>query len=332
MNRPVLAVTMGDPAGIGPEICLKALNDPRVLGACTPVVIGNAQVLRTLAGRLRIPLNAQEFHPDDLDKTFVPTGPTIVDMHVIVLDDFTPGRVESVCGHAAYEYIAYAIDRIQAGVFEGMVTGPINKEALNAAGVRFPGHTEILETQTGSRDVVMMLYSPQVVVSMVSAHIPLRSAAQAVTRRRVGTVIRLTHKSLFRLLGHSPRLAALGLNPRAGEHGLFGDEESRAIVPAVEAAQADGILVEGPLSPDTAFTPQSLDLYDGHVCMYHDQGLIPFKTLSFDEGVNVTLGTPIIRTSVGHGTAFDIAWQGKAKPDSLIAAILLAAKLAGGQT
>jgi len=328
MSQPVIAITMGDPAGIGPEICLKALNDPEVLEACIPVVVGNSQVLEALSRRLDIPLSADKLHRDDLDGHITPTGPAIVDMHVMGLDDFIPGRIDPVCGHAAYGYILYAVEGAMAGHFDAVTTAPVCKEALNAAGIRFPGHTEILENRTKAPGAVMMLHSPRVTVSLVTTHVALRDVPPALSKQRIGRVIDLTHQMMTRLLGHSPRIAVLGLNPHAGESGLFGDEEKRAVAPAVEAARAKGILVSGPLPPDTAFTEAALEFHDAHVCMYHDQGLIPFKALSFRDGVNVTLGIPIVRTSVDHGTAFDIAWKGKADHASIVAAILLAARLA----
>jgi len=328
MSPPVIAITMGDPAGVGPEICLRALNEPRVLKACVPVVVGNSQVLEALSRRLDIPLAAEKLHRDDFDHHFPPAGPAIVDMHVMGLDDFVPGRMDPVCGHAAYGYIVYAVDGALGGHFDAVATAPICKEAMFQANIRFPGHTEILQQMTHSPGVVMMLYSPRVTVSLVTAHVSLRDVPAAVTQERVGRTIRLTHEMMTPLLGHSPRIGVLALNCHAGEGGIFGQEDRLHIAPAVEKARANGMLVNGPLPPDTAFTERSLELFDAYVCMYHDQGLIPFKTLSFDQGVNVTLGLPIIRTSVDHGTAFDIAWKGTADHSSLVAAIELAARLA----
>jgi 4-hydroxythreonine-4-phosphate dehydrogenase len=328
MTLPVIAITMGDPAGVGPEICLRALSDGAVLECCEPVVIGNAEVLRTLAGRLGLPFNATILHRDDVDHGFAPGGPAVVDMHILVIDDFTPGTVDRVCGHAAYEYITFAVDRALAGEFDAMVTAPICKEALDRAAVLSPGHTEILQHQTDSPDVVMMLHSPRVTVSLVTTHMSLSDVPRHVTRTRVERVIELTDRMMRRILGHSPRIAVLGLNPHGGEGGMFGREEIDEIRPAIDSLITREHLIEGPLPADTAFTPAALQRYDAHVAMYHDQGLAPFKALSFEDGVNVTLGIPIIRTSVDHGTAFDIAWQGKADHTSLVAAVKLAAKLA----
>ncbi|MFW6108150.1 MAG: PdxA family dehydrogenase, partial [bacterium] len=212
MSRPVIAVTMGDPAGVGPEICLQALNDPRVLGACVPVVVGNAQLLQTLAGRLGIPFRPERIHPDDLAAGVAPEGPTVVDMHTLVIDDIVPGRMDAACGHAAYDYVRFAIDRAMTGDFDAVTTAPLCKEALHAADIRFPGHTEILESQTGARGVVMMLTSPAVTVSLVTAHMPLGRVPRAISAARVERVIRLTHANMALILERSPRLAVLGLN------------------------------------------------------------------------------------------------------------------------
>lgn len=329
MKRPVIAVTMGDPAGIGPEICLHILNDPKVLRACVPVVIGNSQILEALSRQLRVPFSADKLHPDDVGSDFAPTRSAVIDTYVMGLGNYTPGRVDPVCGHAAYSYILHAIDGTMAGSFDAMTTAPICKESLHAAGIKYPGHTEILAERTHSSRVVMMLTSPNITVSLVTTHVALRDVPPLITRRNVELTILLTHEMMSKILGRSPRLGVLALNCHAGEGNLFGHEERRSIRPAVEAAKKKGILVTGPLSPDSAFTKQVLESIDAYVAMYHDQGLIPFKMLSFMKGVNVTLGIPIIRTSVDHGTAFDIAWKGIASPKSMIAAVLLAAKLAG---
>jgi len=319
---------MGDPAGVGPELCLKALSDPRVTEACRPVVVGNAEVLGDVSRRLGIPFSAETVHYDDVDSSFAPSGPALVDMHIISLADVTPGRPSAACGHVAYDYVAYAIERTMAGGFDALTTAPVCKEALHMAGIRFPGHTEMLEHLTKSRGAVMMLHSPRVTVSLVTAHMPLSDVPGALKLHRVAQTIRLTHGAMFRILGRAPRLAVLGLNCHAGESGLFGREDERIITPAIRAVHSEGVDVTGPLPPDTAFAPKALEAHDAHVCMYHDQGLIPFKTLSFEDGVNVTLGVPIVRTSVDHGTAFDIAWQGAASHTSLVMAVRLASKLA----
>ena len=327
MSRPIIAITMGDPAGVGPEICLRALSDPRVLKACVPVVVGNLEVLNAVSRRLDIPFAADTVHHDDVDGSFAPARPSVVDMHIISLADVTPGRVNAACGHVAYDYVAYAVERAMAGGFNAITTAPISKEALHKAGVDFAGHTEMLKALTRSKRAVMMLTGPRLTVALVTTHLPLKEVPRAIKLHHVAGAIRLTHQAMSQMLGRAPRIAVLALNCHGGEAGIFGDEERRTIIPAMTAVQSEGIDVAGPLSPDTAFTEQALRKYDVHVCMYHDQGLIPFKMLCFDEGVNVTLGLPIIRTSVAHGTAFDIAWKGKAEHSSMVAALTLAAKL-----
>lgn len=320
--RDVIAVTMGDPAGIGPEICLKALAAHRVTAACTPVIIGSEHVLARAAQKLNLPLP----HKYAKDETKF-HQPGFIDLGDP--GEFTPGRVSANCGRAAFEYIEFAIEKTTASIFDAMTTAPICKESLRAAGIPFPGHTEILEQKTsaGAGAAVMMLYSPAVTVALVSTHVALRDVPALVNEERVLHTIRLTHHAMLRIKGHAPMIAVLGLNPHAGESGMFGDEELAAISPAIDAAKSEGIDARGPLAPDTAFTPAALKRYDAHVCMYHDQGLTPFKALSFETGVNITLGIPIFRTSAGHGTAFDIAWQGVADASSMASAILLAVKL-----
>jgi 4-hydroxythreonine-4-phosphate dehydrogenase len=214
-----------------------------------------------------------------------------------------------------------------AGGVQAVVTGPIHKEALQLAGVRFPGHTEILAAMTGSRSVCMMMASREITVSLVTTHVNYEAVPEMLSRRRIVEVIRLTAEAVGRIRRRAPRLVVCGLNPHAGEHGLFGAEEDEIIVPAVEDARKKGFNVEGPIPADTAFVPTRRRTTDAYVCMYHDQGLIPFKMLAFETGVNITLGLPIVRTSVDHGTAFDIAWQGKASAESLVQAILMAADL-----
>jgi len=330
VTRPAIAITMGDPAGIGPEVCLKAAADPRVAAACAPVIAGSANVLSKVAEQLGLTLPQHVLSPAGIEKDFAPPGPAIIDIDNIAPGDFAPGEVSAACGKAAAEYITFAVEGAMTGRFAAVTTAPISKKALNEAGIAFPGHTEMLERLTGSGPPVMMLHGPRVTVSLVTTHIALRDVPAALDRGRIAQVIRLTHEGMSRILGRAPRLAVLALNCHAGEGGMFGDEEERIIGPAIETARGEGLDADGPLPPDSAFSGAALRRYDAHVCMYHDQGLAPFKALSFEEGVNVTLGIPIIRTSVAHGTAFDIAWQGKADPSSLIAALTLAARMARG--
>ncbi|MBA4065040.1 MAG: 4-hydroxythreonine-4-phosphate dehydrogenase PdxA [Isosphaera sp.] len=311
---PRVAVTTGDPAGVGPELCLRLLRDPRVTAACDPVVVGDLAVLNRVAAHLGWP----------------PPDPARVrDLRAINANGFEPGTVSAACGLAAYRYVTWAIDEALAGRVDGIATGPINKESLHAAGVPFPGHTEILAARTGVGRACMMLTSPAITCSLATVHVGYREVPGLLTRDLVRETIELTAAAMRRLRGREPRLLVCGLNPHAGEHGLFGDrEEERVIAPAVADARAAGIDATGPLPPDTAFLPKHRDRAHAYVCMYHDQGLIPLKALAFDEAVNVTLGLPIVRTSVDHGTAFDIAWQGVADVTSFVRAVELAAKLA----
>jgi 4-hydroxythreonine-4-phosphate dehydrogenase len=236
--------------------------------------------------------------------------------------------VSASCGRAAYECVTFAIDEALTGRVDAIATGPINKESLHAAGVPFPGHTEILADRTGVERASMMLTSDAITCALVTVHVGYRDVADLLTRELVRETIERTAAAMERLRGRKPRITVCGLNPHAGEHGLFGDhEEERVIAPAIEDARTAGIDARGPLPPDTAFLPKIRHETDAYVCMYHDQGLIPLKALAFEEAVNVTLGLPIVRTSVDHGTAFDIAWKGVADASSFVKAVELAARL-----
>ena len=325
-RRPAVAVTMGDPAGVGPEVCLRVLAMPEVLERCCPVVVGDRRVLQRVAQRLDLSV------PDPAGERPAGTGPGIDQPGVwhipnVDIESLIPGRVDPACGRAAYEYIEAAVTGCRLGRFQAVATCPVHKEALHRAGVALPGHTEILARLTGVPEAAMMLYSPCLAVSFVTIHVPLATVPESLSVDGILRIVRLTDHTLRRLRARRARIAVLGLNPHAGEHGLFGHEEQHVIVPAIRAACAEGIDAHGPLPPDTAFTPAALERYGGHVCMYHDQGAIPLKTLSFEQGVNITMGLPIVRTSVDHGTAFDIAWTGQASPESLKAAVLLAVQL-----
>ena len=320
--KPTLAVTMGDPAGVGPELSLRILTEPSVLAECVPVIFGDASVLTRVARQCNLPAAAIVAPLSQWAKSPVVPGPMVVDLGLLDGGKVTPGRVDAGCGRAAYTYIRAAIAAAMSGQVAAVVTNPINKESLNQAGVDFPGHTEIFESLTGAKRVCMMLASDKIVVSFVTTHVGLADVPGRLTKRRILDVIELTDRAVSAIRGRRARLSVCGLNPHGGEHGLFGRrEEEETIAPAVEAARAAGLDVEGPLPPDTAFLPGRLASRDAVVCMYHDQGHIPFKMLAFDTGVNITLGLPIVRTSVDHGTAFDIAWGGKAAATSLIAAV-----------
>ncbi|MCJ7739679.1 MAG: 4-hydroxythreonine-4-phosphate dehydrogenase PdxA, partial [Anaerolineae bacterium] len=260
------------------------------------------------------------------------SGPAIVDCHAVSADAVRPGVVDARHGRAAYTYIETAIGAALAGRVDGVVTAPIHKEALHLSGVPYPGHTEIFAALSGAKRVCMMLASEEITVSFVTTHVGLVDVSGQLSVGRVLDVIELTSGAMARVVGRDPRIAVCGLNPHAGEHGLFGKgEEQHFVEPAIAAAHSNGIDVIGPLPPDAAFLPGVRSGVDAFVAMYHDQGHIPFKMLAFDTGVNVTLGLPIVRTSVDHGTAFDIAWMGKASPNSLYQAIQWATRLASAE-
>jgi 4-phospho-D-threonate 3-dehydrogenase / 4-phospho-D-erythronate 3-dehydrogenase len=339
--RPVLGLTMGDPAGIGPELCLRALRDPGVLRRCVPVLFGDAGVIGRVGSavaksggrfRARSGNHCRTVSVKEWEKLGRTREPLLVDCAAIHAKQVKPGRISPACGRAGFVYIQTAIRSAMAKQIDGVVTAPIHKEALRRSGVKYPGHTEIFTALTGAKRSCMMLYSAQLTVSMVTTHIGYGEVPGRLSVRRVRDVIELTAEVLGRLLRRRPRVGVCGLNPHAGEHGLFGrSEEERFIGPAVAQVRKSGLAVEGPLPPDAAFTPGQRKKYDALVTLYHDQGHIPFKMLAFDTGVNLTLGLPIIRTSVDHGTAFDIAWRGVADPQSLYAAIRVAARLVTGR-
>jgi len=293
-DTPVLGLTLGDPAGIGPEICLRALCEPGVLKFSVPVVFGDAAVLKRVARATGIPSSkCRTISISEFAKISRFNQPLIVDCAAIDAAKVVPGKISAACGRVAYIYIEQAIQAALAGRIDGVVTAPIHKESLNLAGVKFPGHTEIFTALTKSRRTCMMLYSDKLAVSMATTHIGYAGVPRKLSAHRVLDVIELTADAMRRLRRREPRLGVCGLNPHAGEHGLFGNrEEEKFIVPAVAQARARGIQVTGPLVPDAAFTASQRGKFDALVTLYHDQGHIPFKMLAFDTGVNITLGLP----------------------------------------
>jgi len=287
--KPRIAITEGDPAGIGPEIAGRAAADPRVLAACEPLVYGP------------------------------PAGAR-----------FETGVLAAEAGRAAYDAVVRAVADAQDGTVHAVATAPINKEALRLAGLPWNGHTDLLAHLTGAKHVAMMFHSEELRVVLATVHAPLADVPALLTRERMEQTIDLAARELPRFGVARPRLGVAGLNPHAGEHGLFGFEEQRVIEPAVACCRARGVDVSGPFPADTLFVRARRGEFDAVIACYHDQGLIPVKLVAFGRAVNVTLGLPIIRTSVDHGTAFDIAGKGVADAESLIAAVLLAAKLARG--
>ncbi|TWT32722.1 4-hydroxythreonine-4-phosphate dehydrogenase PdxA [Blastopirellula retiformator] len=328
--KPRIAVTMGDPAGVGPEIALRLLANADVAQYCTPIVFGDAPLLRRVAKLLDLPMCEQVIAAaDGADQLRDVTTPAIYDLQAIDAAAVVPGEISATCGQACYDYILAAIRAAEAGQVDAISTGPINKEALHAAGVNYPGHTEIFADETDSARICMMLTSEEITCGFVTTHVGYGEVPGLLTQERIVEVIELCHEAMRRIRGHAPKMLICGLNPHAGEHGLFGNsEEERIIAPAVAEAQSMGVDISGPLPPDTVFLRERRATTDCVICMYHDQGHIPLKALAFDVAVNITLGLPIIRTSVDHGTAFDIAWQGKAGVTSLIEAVRLASRLA----
>ncbi len=331
--KPILGLTMGDPAGIGPEICLRALREPSVLAECVPVLFGDAGVLNLVAHAAGISvMDCRVISLAELAATRTVEVPTLVDCATIDAANIEPGKVSAACGKAGYLYIEHAIRAAMAGKISGVVTAPIHKEALRLSGVNHPGHTEIFTALTGAKRSCMMLYSDVLTVSMATTHIGYHEVPGKLSVERILNVIELTAEAMTWLRRRAPRIGVCGLNPHAGEHGLFGQREEESFVePAVALARSRGIDAQGPLVPDAAFTTAQRKKFDAIVTLYHDQGHIPFKMLAFDTGVNISLGLPIIRTSVDHGTAFDIAWQGTADPRSLYSAIHVATELAAGR-
>ena len=326
-RRPIIAITMGDAAGVGPEIVIKALALEEMYALCRPLVVGDAGVLaraRQMLG-LRVDL-----HPvaDVGDGRFEPGNIDVLDLANIDLARLTVGEVCAMAGKAAVEYVLRAGELAMSGEVQGVATAPLNKEAMQLGGYDYIGHTEILADLTGTPRCTTMLATGSLRVVHVTRHLPLRQVAESVTRERVLETIQLTAESLPGMGIEEPRLGVAALNPHGGEGGLLGREEIEEIAPAVEAAQAMGIDARGPYPADSIFFRAIAGEFDAVVAMYHDQGHIPVKTHGFESSLTVTLGLPIVRTSVDHGTAFDIAWQGLASPQSLIEAIRLAAEMA----
>lgn len=326
--RPLLALTLGDPAGIGPEVILKTLQQPAIYDLCRPLVIGDGRILTRAAPWIGGAELSVETVETPAAGRYRPGTLTLLDLHNADPAEILPGQVTGAAGRAAVEYVFTACDLATAGEVDGIVTAPLNKEAMNLGGYAFPGHTELLAERTQAKRVSMLLVGPKLRVVHVSTHVALHEAIRRVTTARVREVIDLAQQSCIALGIARPRIAVAGLNPHASEGGLFGNEEATQVVPAIEAARRDGLDVTDPMPPDTVFLRAVQGEFDIVVAMYHDQGHIPMKLLAFDSGVNVSIGLPIIRTSVDHGTAFDIAGTGKARPDSMIAAIDVAVQMA----
>jgi 4-hydroxythreonine-4-phosphate dehydrogenase len=321
-----LAITMGDPGGVGPEIIIKALNSYEARYYCAPIVIGDASVMEEALNLLKLNLQLRLIKsPQEFRSTRSRRFIELIDMGIN--KKFKKNKPTAEGGRACVSYLKKAVEFSLKKQVDGIVTAPISKEALKMAGITWPGHTELLADLTSTKDYAMMLIGGPLRVILVTIHTALKNVPDLVTRSRVLKTIRLAKKACDMLGIKNPRIAVAGLNPHAGEAGIFGDEESKKIIPAIRRAMKEGITISGLYPPDTIFHKAYKGEVDVIVCMYHDQGLIPLKMIAFDKGVNVTIGLPFIRTSPDHGTAYDIAWKGLANPSSMIEAIKVAARL-----
>jgi 4-hydroxythreonine-4-phosphate dehydrogenase len=340
MNKPILGITMGDPSGIGPEITIKALGRRALYDTCCPLVVGDAGVVKKAAQEAVKRQDLTIHAVSSVEKCMFSYGTIdVLDLANVDSSKLKIGKVDAMSGEAAFGSVKKVIELALAGEIDATITNPLNKEALNLAGHHYSGHTEIYAELTGTKDYSMMLADEDLRVVHVSTHVSLREACDRVKKDRILKVIELAGSTCKSLGIAQPRIAVAGLNPHAGENGMFGREEIEEISPAVRAAKEKGINVEGPIAPDTVFSKARGGMYDIVVCMYHDQGHIPLKVLGFRydkaegrwksvSGVNITLGLPIIRSSVDHGTAFGHAWQGSANESSLLNAIEYGIKLA----
>jgi len=334
-DRPIVAITMGDPAGVGPEITAKALAQEAVQQCCRPLLIGDLEVMRRAMELVGNPL---PLHPvADVQQALFSepgSGPGVdlLDLNNVEWSRLRPGVLSGGAGRAAVEYVIRATELALAGTVQAIATGPLNKEAIRLGGYDFIGHTEILAALTGTEKCTTMLASGPLRVVHVTRHLPLRDVAAAITTEKVLETLDTTVEGLRAWGMDRPVLGVAALNPHGGDGGLIGDEESTVIAPAVREAQARGIDARGPFPADSIFVRALHGEFDAVVAMYHDQGHIPIKVYGFEQSVTVTLGLPILRTSVDHGTAFDIAWQGVADAQSMVEAVKLAALLAGRPT
>jgi 4-hydroxythreonine-4-phosphate dehydrogenase len=326
-RRPIIGITMGDAAGIGSEILVKTCAKKEIYKLASPLVIGDRGILTSeiKKQKAKIKINsvsspaAARFRFGIID---------LIDLKNISSQHLKIGKLNKTAARAAVAYIKEAVSLAVAGEIDALVTAPVNKEALRHAGFKFSGHTELLARLTKTKNYSMMLVGGPLKVVLVTAHLPLRKVSDSLTKVKVYQTIRLARESMRYFGLRRPRIGVAGLNPHAGEGGIFGREETKFIAPAVEKARKEGVKIEGPIAPDTIFHRALKGEFDVIIAMYHDQGLIPLKMLAFEEAVNITLGLPIIRTSVGHGTAYDIAGKGEAKAASLVEAVRVAAALA----
>ena len=327
MTLPIIGITMGDPTGIGPEIIVKALSMEEPFQACRPIVFGDAGVLLRA-----IKMQGLSTKVEIIEKIpeggYRPQTIFLVSLSQLKIASLHYGKPDKECGEAMVNYVEEAVKFVREKAVDAITTCPINKHAINAAGYSFPGHTELLAHLVQASSVVMMFLGSKWKVVLVTTHLPIKEIPTWITRSRVLTTIRITHEGLKKYFGIThPKMAVLGLNPHSGEEGILGEEEKLEILPAIEGARSQGMEIEGPFPADSFFTLSNSYKFDAVISMYHDQGLIPIKMVDFKEAVNLTLGLPFIRTSVGHGTAYDIAGRGIADPTNLVKAMLAAAKL-----
>lgn len=338
MFKPLIGITMGDPASIGPEIALKAVLDPQIHEICKPIIVGDAAVFEQIAGLLDLPVSINRIY-DVNDAKFQLGIANVFDLDNTDLNQVKFGEISAEAGRVSFESVAKVIELALNKDLDATVTGPINKKSINEAGFHYAGHTEIYADKTGTKKYAMLLVEDNMKVIHVSTHVSLRNACDLVKKERILEVIELLQNGLISLGEKNLKIGVAGLNPHAGDSGLFGTEDDEEIVPAVAEARDLGFDVEGPIPADTLFSKAATGFYGGIVAMYHDQGHIPFKLTGFKwnpekkqmdsvKGVNITMGLPIIRTSVDHGTAFEIAGKGVARPDAMVLAIKSAVQLA----
>jgi len=336
-SAPVIAITMGDPAGIGPEIAVKALLEKSIHEICKPLIVGDAVVFDQIITLLKLPVKVNAISKV-ADAKFEFGTIDVFDLTITDITKLQFGKIDAMCGEASFQAVKKAIELAMAKEVDATVTGPINKKSINEAGHHFAGHTEIYAHFTGTKKYAMLLVEDQINVIHVSTHVSLRQACDLVKKERILQVIELLRNGLMQLGKTNLKIGVAGLNPHAGDSGLFGTEDEEEILPAVQEAKRLGYDVEGPVPPDTMFAKAAMGAYGGVVAMYHDQGHIPFKLAGFKwnaekqqmdsvKGVNITMGLPIIRTSVDHGTAFEIAGKGIASADAMILAIESAVQL-----
>jgi 4-hydroxythreonine-4-phosphate dehydrogenase len=341
-NKPLVGITMGDPASIGPEIAVKALLEEKIHAICRPLLVGDAGVFRDIIQRLELKATVHAI-TKPAEALFQPGTIDVIDLNNVQLDQLAFGEISAMAGAASFEAVRKVIELAMAGEIDATVTGPINKKSINEAGHHFAGHTEIYAYYTGTKKYAMLLVEDHLRVIHVSTHVSLRQACDLVKKERILEVTELLRNGLKQLGVTNLKIGIAGLNPHAGDSGLFGTEDDQEILPAVEEARRRGYEVEGPVPPDTLFAKAATGQYGGVVAMYHDQGHIPFKLSGFKwnaekkqmdsvKGVNITMGLPIIRTSVDHGTAFEIAGKGIASADAMLLAIESAVQLYNNKT